>query len=260
MRASGILLTLCLAFYCSRIPSAPAQTAPQNERDPAADASGKIPAKQGCTLLPYTGTTPLNKLPYYFEGQPDLRGGVMCHFRISPDLPIFNFHFAGTPDNSLGDLEITEEPSTAVLQTIEAGDWGEVSSSSELEKNLLTPVDANFDGYNDLQILSNCGATGNCSYDFFLYDRVTNQFVRNEFLSSNLCTPDFDARKKQITTHSNGSAADWQSDTYQYEDGHYTLIRREISTWDRTAEKVTVNTYELRDGKMQLVHSETEHP
>jgi hypothetical protein len=134
-----------------------------------------------------------------------------------------------------------------------------MSSESELIKNLLTPVDANFDGYKDLQILSNCGATGNCSYDFFLYDPVANQFVHNEFLSNNLCSPEFDAKKRQITTHSNGSASDWENDTYRYEDGHYTLIRQEISAWDRKTETVTVSAYELRNGKMELVISETEH-
>lgn len=210
-------------------------------------------------LLPYTGQISLTKLPNYFPGEADLRGGVVCHYRISPDLPLFTFHFLGMPDDTLGELEITEEPSTTVVQTIEASDWGMMSSESELIKNLLTPVDANFDGFQDLQILSTCGATGNCSYDFFLYDPVTNQFVHNDFLSNNLCSPEFNAKTKQITTHSNGSASDWQNETYQYEDGHYTLIRQEISAWDRKTETATVSTYELRNGKMELVNSETEH-
>ena len=219
--------------------------------------NSRDPVQEGCKLLPYTGQIPLTKLPYYFSGEVDLRGGVVCHYRISPELPL-TFHFLGKPDNTLGDLEITEEPSTTVVQTIEQfTDWGMVTSESELIKNLLTPIDANFDGYKDLQILSNCGATGNCSYDFFLYDPVTSQFVHNEFLTNNLCSPEFDAKKKQITTHSNGSASDWQNETYQYEDGHYTLIRQEISAWDRKTQTVTVNTYELRNGKMELVNSET---
>jgi hypothetical protein len=214
---------------------------------------------KGCKLLPYTGTIPLAKLPYYYPGQPDLRSGIVCHYRIHPDLPLFTFHFLGNADNMLEGLEITEEPSSTLVQRVEQStDWGMVSSESALTQNLLTLVDANFDGYMDLQILSNCGATGNCSYDFFLYDPVTHQFVHNEFLSLNLCSPDFDAKKKQITTHSNGSAADWQTDTFQYDDGEYTLVRQEISTSDRAAGKVTVNTYELRNGKMELVDSKAD--
>jgi hypothetical protein len=256
MGRSRMILATTLICFVTSMPAARAQSSPTTKTNPSTDkTTGK---EEGCKLLPYTGTVPVSKLPYYFPGQPDLRSGVVCHFRISPDLPLFTFHFLGKPDNTLGDIEITEEPSTTILQTIEGSDWGMVSSESELEKNLLTPVDANFDGYNDLQILSNCGATGNCAYDFFLYDPVTNTFVHNEFLSNNLCSPEIDATKKQITTHSNGSASDWQNDTYQYEDGHYTLVRQEISSRDDKTEKVTVNTYERRDGKMELIDSETE--
>ncbi len=258
MERTRILLATALVFFFACGPVTGAQNSPTAKANPPADDSVKPSDRDGCKLQPYVGEIPLSKLPYYFPGQPDLRGGVVCRYRISTDLPLFIFHFLGKPDNTLGELEITEEPSTTIVQTIEQfTDWGMGSSASELEKNLLTPVDANFDGYKDLQILSNCGATGNCSYDFFLYDPVTNQFVHNEFLSNNLCSPEFDAKKKQITTHSNGSASDWQNDTYQYEVGHYTLIRQEISSWDRKAEKVTVNTYELRNGKMELVDSET---
>jgi len=231
----------------------------QNAPRTATEKSEVSAEKEGCKLLPYTGAIPLSKLPYYVPGQPDVRGGVVCHYRISPDLPLFKFHFTGKADNTLGELEITEEPSTTIVQTIDQfTDWGMASSESELVENLLTPVDANFDGYQDLQIMSNCGATGNCSYDFFLYDPATNKFVHNEFLSNNLCSPEFDAEKKQITTHSNGSVSDWRTDTYQYEDGHYTLIHSEISASDDKTGIVTINTYELRSGKMELVDSQTE--
>jgi hypothetical protein len=257
MQRSAFLAAIAIACGLMSTPCRAQNSSPKATKSQA-DKSSHAPEKEGCQLLPYRGPIPVTKLPYYFPGQPDLRGGVICHYRISPDLPLFAFHFIGRPDNTLGELEVTEEPSTAIVQTIEAADWGMVSSESELISDLLTPVDANFDGYKDLQILSNCGATGNCSYDFFLYDPVTNQFVHNEFLSNNLCSPEFQAEKKQITTHSNGSASDWENDTYQYEDGHYTLIRQEISAWDRKAETATVNTYELRNGKMELVDSETE--
>jgi hypothetical protein len=257
MRRIAILPAMALAlFFTSVLPRA--QTSLPAKTNPTAENSDKPSEKEGCKLLPYTGEIPLDKLLNYFPDEPDLRGGMICRYRISPNLPIFVFHFEGKPDNSLHDIEVTEEPSTSVLQTIQNWtDWGAVVP--ELVTNVLKTVDANFDGYQDLQILSNCGGTGNCAYDFFLYDRVTNQFVRNEFLSNNLCSPEFDTKKKQITTHSNGSASDWQNDTYQYEDGHYTLIRQEISSWDRKAEKVTVNTCERRTGSMELVDSETDH-
>jgi hypothetical protein len=258
MRRSS-LLAMALISLSMHAPPSRAQNSQPAEANSHIEQSARTQIKEGCKLLPYKGDIPLSKLPFYVPDQPDLRAGVVCHYRISPDLPLFTFHFVGTPDNTLGELEVTEEPSTTIVQTIEQfTDWGMIPSVSELEKSLLTPVDANFDGYKDLQILSNCGATGNCSYDFFLYDPVTNLFVHNEFLSNNLCSPEFDAKKRRITTHSNGSVSDWENDTYQYDDGTYKPIRREISTWDRKTEKVTVNTYELRNDKMELVDSKTD--
>ena len=248
----ALLVPILTTALCHTQVSAAGQTSPSTSSSSTND--------EGCKLLPYTGQIPLAKLPVYVPGELDVRGGVVCHFRIGPKLPPFTFHFLVTPDNMLGKLEISQEANGVIFQTVEqSADWGMVSSESELTEKLLTLVDANFDGYQDLQILSNCGATGNCSYDFFLYDPASHQFVHNEFLSNNLCSPDFDAEKKQISTHSNGSVADWENDTYQYKNGHYTLIRQEISAWDRQTEKVTINTYELRNGKMELVNSETEH-
>jgi hypothetical protein len=251
-------ILVAMGLVLSIIPCACAQSSRAEKATPSADNSDQNSNQEGCKLLPYTGSIPLEKTPGYVTGQIDVRGGVLCHYRISPELPVFNFSFLGDANNNLGTLEITEDPSTTIVQKLERfTDWGMVSTADELEKNLLTLVDANFDGYKDLQILSNCGATGNCSYDFFIYDSVTNRFVHDEFLSNNLCSPGFDAKKKQIVTHSNSSASDWGSDTYQYEDGHFTLIRQEISSWDSEKDKESVTLYELRNGKMELVGTET---
>jgi hypothetical protein len=210
---------------------------------------------EGCKLLPFTGMPPLEKLPYYFNGEEDLRGGMTCQFRIHPDLPSFTFHFPGKPDNTFGDLEITETATGKAIQTIESSTEPGLVAPAGV-KDVLSVVDANFDGYKDLRILNQCGGTGNCSYGFYLYDPKLGQFVQNNFLSD-LTTPSFDVAKKQVTTSSNSSVADWQSETYQYKDGQYTLIHREVSEWDRKKNIVTVKTYDLRDGKMQLVNTET---
>jgi hypothetical protein len=232
------------------------QDSAKSTATPAISDSNSSQQSEGCKLGSYTGTTPLSDLPNYFTGEEDLRGGMTCTFRISSKLPLFIFHFAGQKDNTFGNLDISAGPSNEVIQTIE-----NTSDPSLIEparvRSALTTVDANFDGYQDLQLLSQCGATGNCSYDFYLYDPKANQFIHNDFLS-NLGTPSFDQAKKQVTTSSNGSASDWQNETYQYENsGHYTLIHREVSTWDRDHNTVTVSTYELRNGQMELVDSKT---
>ena len=231
----------------------PSATSPAAQ-SPASDSNNA--ASEGCQLLPYAGKTPLHDVPNYFEGEEDLRGGMTCTFSIHSALPVFTFHFFGRDDNSFGDIEIRKGNDSQVIQTIEnETDPGMVAPRHA--EDVLSPVDANFDGYKDLQILNNCGGTGNCAYDFYLYDPATNEFVRNDFLS-NLSSPKFHDPSKQVTTHSHGSASDWESDTYQYEKGRYTLIHQEISAWDRTTGVVTVSTYELRNGKMVLVDSQTD--
>jgi hypothetical protein len=121
---------------------------------------------------------------------------------------------------------------------------------------VLSVVDANFDGYEDLQVLSTCGAK-TCSYNFYLYDPKASQFVLEKFLSG-FSSPSFDSATKQVSQGWLLSAGDSAGETYQYEDGgRYTLIRREVSTWDREKDTVTTETYELRNGKMELVGSKT---
>ena len=211
---------------------------------------------EGCILLPYTGTVPLNKLPYYSEGDEDLRGGMVCKFIINPKLPIFTFNFIGKEDNTLSAIKITEGSSPKVIQTInEDIDLDAISPATS--KDIFTPVDANFDGYKDLPILTMCGATGNCGYDFYLYDPNINQFLNNSFLT-NMGTFQIDSSKQQITAISNSSVADGENDIYQYKNGQYILIEKDVSTWNRDNNTVIFQIYKLKDGKMDLFSSTTE--
>ncbi|MFZ0277365.1 MAG: hypothetical protein WAL60_10690 [Candidatus Sulfotelmatobacter sp.] len=223
---------------------------------PAVPGSSSRQPSEGCKLGTCTGKIPLTQLQYYAAGDEDFRGGMTCSFRINPKLPLFTFHFAGQEDNTFGDVEIATGTSSEAIQTIDnTTDPNAVAPMKA--RSVLAVVDANFDGYQDLQLLSQCGGTGNCSYDFYLYDPKANQFVHNDFLS-NLTTLSFDQAKKQVTTSSNSSVADWQSETYRYDDdGRYILIHREVSTWDRNSGTVTVRSYEVRNGKMELVDSTT---
>jgi hypothetical protein len=209
---------------------------------------------EGCTLLPYTGKIPLNQVPYYTSGDPDFRGGMVCHFVINPALPIFTFRFIGQADSSLGNIEITEGSSTKVLQTIDEDIYPDAIAPAVYQA-ILMPVDANFDGYEDLPILTGCGATGNCTFDFYLYDPMTNQFVYNSFLSG-LGTFHVDSSTRQIIANSNESYADWENDTYQYENGQYILIEKQIST-GQSDDMATVQVYQLQGGKMVLTSSTT---
>ncbi len=249
---SAIFLSLTLVALSMLAPGSVAE----RQQNPAGSGSSAADSSEGCQLLPYTGKTPLHDVPNYFEGEEDFRAGMTCTFSIQSALPVFTFHFVGRDNNSFGNIEIRKGNESQVIQTIDnETDPGLVTPQHA--EDVLSAVDANFDGYNDLQILSNCGGTGNCSYDFYLYDPAANKFIHNDFLS-NLSSPEFHDENKQVITHSHGSASDWENDTYQYENGRYTLIHQEISAWDRARDVVTITNYELRNGKMVLLDSKTD--
>ena len=252
------LLLLPLGISCSaqhQQHSASSQSSGTTSPAPVAADSSSSQLNEGCKLGAYTGPTPLSSLPYYVAGQQDIRGGMTCTFRIDAKLPPFTFHFPGRADNAFGNLEITSATGGGVIQTIENATDPNAIAPAKAE-SMLSVVDANFDGYQDLQVLSTCGAK-TCSYNFYLYDPKTNQFVLEKFLSG-FSSPSFDPAKKQVSQSWLLSAGDSAGETYQYEDGgRYTLIRREVSTWDREKNTVTMETYELRSGKMELVDSKT---
>jgi hypothetical protein len=246
-------VSLCLAQ--DRLGSASHRDSGSSGATPVAPDPSPSPPSEGCKLGAYTGTTPLSSLQYYVAGVEDVRGGMTCIFRINSKLPLFTFHFADREDNTLGNLDITSGTSNEVIQTIENTTDPNAIAPAKAQ-GVLTAVDANFDGYQDLQLLISCGAK-TCSYNFYLYDPKANQFVPDKFLGG-LSAPSFDQAKKQVSQGWLLSAYDSGSETYQYENsGRYTLIRKEVSTWDRRRHTVTVSTYELRNGRMQLVDSKT---
>ena len=190
------------------------------------------------TANPYLGAA---------TGEHDLDGGMDCPFRVNDATPIFTLHFVGQPNNTLGDIEVLR--GGKIIQTITGHEvdldaLGPAGLDSEVKA-----IDANFDGYQDLELLNDCGATGNCSSVFYLYDPAEGKFDFDKFLSG-LTSPEFDVTKKQINATWNSSAIDWGSSTYEFRNGEYVEIERFVS--DDSGEK----TYQLKDGKMVLVKSE----
>ncbi len=66
-------------------------------------------------------------------------------------------------------------------------------------------VDLNFDGYLDLRLLDNAGATGNNWYSSYIYDKTSRKFKLHYGLSE-LSGVKVDARNKQIITYNRGGA------------------------------------------------------
>jgi hypothetical protein len=89
----------------------------------------------------------------------------------------------------------------------------------------LVSLDANFDGYKDLEGVNFWGATGNISYNLWLFDTNTGRFEFSSELSE-LCSPEFVSAEKKITTHAKGGRGIYMDDTYIWEHGQLRLVQQ----------------------------------
>lgn len=108
------------------------------------------------------------------------------------------------------------------------GDFGARTHAFQL-------VDLNFDGYLDLRLLDNEGATGNNWYVSFLYDPEKGKFIQNWHLSSQSGLI-VDSKNKQLSTYNRCGWCYEFIKYYKYRNGHYILSKIEWTDMDRTKE------------------------
>lgn len=113
-------------------------------------------------------------------------------------------------------------------------------------------VDANFDGYNDLQIFDLKGTSGTL-YFFWLYNFSKNKFERNSELEA-LSRPEFDEKSKSIYSSFFNNRSSGQ-DTYKYIHGKLTMterVRNSVVIDKNGNEKEITTVHKLINGKMKL--------
>jgi len=90
--------------------------------------------------------------------------------------------------------------------------------------------DFNFDGYKDIVLLLEHGATGNISYRVWLYNKSKNIFETNDFFDD-IDSPILDERKKQITTYLEyGGFDEYYTRTYKLKNNKFILMY-EVKHW-----------------------------
>lgn len=77
-------------------------------------------------------------------------------------------------------------------------------------------IDWNFDGYKDISVLCDFGATGNCAYFIWNYDSKSNTFKYNKELSEKLGL-EIDSLSKSIIFHYRAGWKEEYWDTLKYE-------------------------------------------
>ncbi len=202
-------------------------------------SSAPTSAQEGCVVHPHTELSRLDD-----EYALDLRGGATCLFFISHELTPFLFVLH--PDielNTVARIDVVH--GGTVMQTLDAS---MMQQSVYRDTIFFDTVDANFDLYSDLRLVSWSGATGNVGYTFWLYDSKKNIFVYNEILSS-LTSPRFMSAEKKIYSHANGGMAGciYGDATYAYDESNK-LFMLESRIQDYDNEKnifvEAVTTYE----------------
>lgn len=120
-------------------------------------------------------------------------------------------------------------------------------------------VDLNRDGWLDLQVLTQAGATGNRMFDVFLYQPSRGRFARDTVLTGNAPTPV--AARPCVRTHWHMGGGIYSNGKYCWRSGGWLLVRTEEADWlippGGGLARHTRTIRELRGGRLRIVSRDT---
>jgi hypothetical protein len=195
----------------------------------------------------------------------DLSYGGSFVVSVSPRLPKFTFRIVpdvqgndqfGNAQSIVRDIEVFSGDSTEPMQHLTGCEWIGMEPPPRGE-DWFRAVDFNFDGYQDVYVLTNWGATGNNQGCIWLYNPQAMRFdFSPEF--SNLGTFTLDPANKTIITWSNGGMAGGvhSADKYKVENNRPVLVYSERQDWDAQRKEFHCTVNELRANKMVTTHDE----
>jgi hypothetical protein len=211
------------------------------------------------TLVTLIATAALSFPTFSLQGiNTDLSNGASFTFDIGKNLPPFTFKIIpnkqppdqfGNADSTIDDIEVYRGDSKSVLQHLEGCDLGSMEPPPDRD-GWFRADDYNFDGYKDIFLMTNWGATGNFGGCIWLFNPKTGRFDYNKEFSD-IEIHDVDPDTKTLSTISNSSADEWRAERYAVENNHPVLIR----SWDQTSDngKIHCEIDERRNGKMVKV-------
>lgn len=175
-------------------------------------------------------------------------------FRIIPDVQP-NDQF-GNATSTVRDIQVFAGDSLQPMQSLEGCEWIGMEAPPR-GADWFRAVDFNFDGYQDIYVLTNWGATGNNQGCIWLYNSESKRFEYSpEF--SNLGTFTLDPTHKTIITWGNGGMAGavHSADKYKVQNNHPVLIYSERQDWDMEKKQFHCLVSELRGNHMVTTHDE----
>lgn len=195
----------------------------------------------------------------------DLSYGANFVVSIAPNLPKFTFRIIpdvqgndqfGNAQSIVRDIEVFSGDSDVPMQHLTGCEWAGMEPPPRGE-DWFRAVDFNFDGYQDIYVLTNWGATGNNQGCIWLYNPAAKHFDYSpEF--SDLGTFTLDPAHKAIITWGNGGMAGGvhTADKYKVQSNRPVLIYSERQVWDEAKKQFHCMVAELRGHDMVTTHDE----
>lgn len=122
-------------------------------------------------------------------------------------------------------------------------------------------VDANYDGYTDIQVIEGMSVSGqNTAYTFYLFDPASNRFKYDSVFTARFGSSTFfSPEDKEITTGGVTGCVGrcWEFETYRLVNNEFILVKRDIAERDDRTGKIISTTEILKGGKLVLVESDT---
>lgn len=195
----------------------------------------------------------------------DLSYGASFVVSVARDLPKVTFRVIphvepkdqfGNATSIVRDIEVYSGDSPQPMQHLEGCEWLGMEAPPRGE-DWFRAVDLNFDGYQDIYVLTNWGATGNEEGCIWLYDPETKHFDYSPEFSS-LGTFTLDPAHKTIITWSSGGMAGavHSADKYKVVSNRPVLIYNERQDWDMEKKQFHCMVKELHGNQMVTTHDE----
>jgi hypothetical protein len=157
----------------------------------------------------------------------DLSYGATFTKEIAPALPEFTFKVipevkepdgAGNPQSTIHDVQVFRGRSTEPLQSLTGCGWLGMETPYR-NSDWFRIEDINFDGYDDIFVMTTWGATGNESGCVWLFNPKTGLFELSKDFSD-LGSYVLDPATKTLTTHGHAGAGAIEAVRYDVENNH----------------------------------------
>lgn len=186
----------------------------------------------------------------------DLSEGATFRFEIAPKLPLFSFKIIPDvrddqnefPQSTAQDIEVLKGDDDRPLQRLTGCDLDEMEAPLRYGDWFHTD-DVNFDGYQDVYLMTMWGATGNHYGCIWLYNPATGRFYYNKEFSQ-LSRYWLDPASKTIRTFERGGPDVYTANQYKVNGNRPVLFWSQRQDWHFGKKQFHCVLQERRNGVM----------